>query len=111
MKPFKCVQKRWAHACLKILSLKCVKKIDIQYMSKQDLALNDLQSLICRKTKQNKRFNLSSVICLHTVKWLYKYDLKVNNLLVFLLKKKLKLICLHTVKSFQVLLSNTNNFI
>ena len=47
------VQKR-AQACLRMLSTKCVYKsyICLMYMNKQDLALNNLQWLICHKTNQ-----------------------------------------------------------
>ena len=40
--------KKWAQACLKMLSTKCVKKSYIFiYMYKKHLALNDLQCLMC----------------------------------------------------------------
>ena len=55
MKLFNCVQKR-ALAHLRMLSTKCVYKsyMYLIYMCTQDLALNNLQWLICHKIKPNQ---------------------------------------------------------
>ena len=49
------MQKR-ALVCLRILSIKCVYKsyIYLIYMYEQDMALNNLQWLICHKTEPNQ---------------------------------------------------------
>ena len=50
------------------------------------------QILLCNSN------NSTSVICLHTFKWLYIYDLHVNSFSVVLFLNELELICLHTIK-------------
>ena len=42
-----CAKKKKAQACLRILSPKCVCKLNIFNIYKQDLALNNIQWLIC----------------------------------------------------------------
>ena len=63
-------------------------------------------------------FCLLSILCQHTFKGIYIYDLSGNSLLIILFLNELKLICLHTsitivstVKGFQLLLYSTNNSI
>ena len=47
-------------------------------MYKEDLALNNLQLLICHKTQQNK------IVC---IQYIYKRDLALNNLKWFICHK------------------------
>ena len=49
-----CVQKKWVQSHLKLLSTKYVYKSYLIYMYKLDLALNNLQRLICHKTQPNQ---------------------------------------------------------
>ena len=57
-----CVLKRAQARLTMLLSTKCVYKsyIYLIYMYKEDLALNNLQWLICHKTKPNHGFIASS---------------------------------------------------
>ena len=55
MKPFNYVEKKWAQAHLKNVTDKmCLEIIYLIYMYEKDLALNNLQWLICHKTKPNQ---------------------------------------------------------
>ena len=48
-------KKKWAQACLKKVIYKtCLEIIYSKYMYKMDLALNNLQGLICHKTQPNQ---------------------------------------------------------
>ena len=53
-----------------ILDKMCVKIIYLIYMHKKDLARNNLQWLICRKTKTNHIYS----------EYMYKEDVASNNL-------------------------------
>ena len=53
--------------------------------------------------------NLKSVICLHTFKWLYIYDLHVNSLLVILYLNELEIIYLDTIKNCYCLYATQMN--
>ena len=61
--------KKLSWVSLKMLSTKCTNCILI-YMCKEDLALNNLQWLICHKTKPNHIYLI----------YMYKEDLALNNL-------------------------------
>ena len=63
MKPFNCVKKRLAQTRLKMLSTKYIYESYLIYLYKKDLALDNLQLLICYKTKTNQ----TKPICLEIV--------------------------------------------
>ena len=60
---------------LRMLSIKCVYKsyIPLIYMYKENLALNNLQWLICHKTQPNKTISYIYLI------YIYKENLALNN--------------------------------
>ena len=71
MKLFNCV-KKGAQAHLQMLSTKCVYKTYILYMCKQDLALNNLQLLLCHETQPNQtKSNIFNI-------YMYKEDFGIK---------------------------------
>ena len=71
-------------------------------MHKEDLALNNLQRLICYKTKPTEHIYAESCLYIYI-----KYIWFVNSFFEIFLNEP-KLILLYNVKWFQVFLSNTN---
>ena len=69
VKQFNCVKKKWAQFRLIIFSTKCVEKLYIKYMYEKDLALNNLQWLICRKN-QTKPTNFSEDCFFSSIKYM-----------------------------------------
>ena len=55
MKPFNCIQKKISSGSFKNVIYKmCLEIIYVIYMYKKDLALKNLQCLICHKTQPNQ---------------------------------------------------------
>ena len=79
MEPFKC-EKKWAQSSLKCLQQNAfTNHIYLIYVYKEDVVLNNLQWLICHKTKQNQTKPNHTIICLGSIKFYVtrKYSLRV----------------------------------